>query len=161
MEKDKEQSVEMRTHVIWHSENVLCLKSHCDLCTLDMVELGGMRESSCLCWKSIWWVVSGSFSERTKKKWKRWESWSETQQPIRPNRKTLPDEPETAKQGPNKGQSCISRVKGWRGWSGSHLTALMTALRGAERSSRVTSQWQPRSSRESSVLMPASTERGR
>lgn len=39
-----------------------------------------------------------------------------------------------------------------------HLTALMTALSGADRSSTVISQWQPRSSRESSVVMPASTE---
>lgn len=35
----------------------------------------------------------------------------------------------------------------------------MTALSGAERSSTVTSQWQPRSSKESSVVMPASTEK--
>lgn len=40
----------------------------------------------------------------------------------------------------------------------SHLTALMTALSGADRSSTVTSQWQPRSSKESSVVMPVSTE---
>lgn len=34
----------------------------------------------------------------------------------------------------------------------------MTALRGADRSSTVTSQWQPRSSKESSVVIPGSTE---
>lgn len=40
----------------------------------------------------------------------------------------------------------------------SYLTALMTALSGADRSSTVTSQWQPRSSKESSAVMPVSTE---
>lgn len=42
--------------------------------------------------------------------------------------------------------------------SAAHLTARMTALRGADRSSTVTSQWQPLSSKESSAAMPVSTE---
>lgn len=155
MEKDKEQSVEMRTHSRMREHHLTfwkCLMSKKSLWSVNSRYGGAVYVEN---------KYDELYQDHSAKEQKR--SGKDKRADLRHNSPSGPTgkHSQMNQKQPNKGQSCVSTVEGWRGWSGSHLTALMTALRGAERSSRVTSQWQPRSSRESSVLMPASTERGR